>query len=308
MNVVRFAWAAVAVLLPACNAVFGIDERPAREKADAGSGSGGTGGDGCAPDCFPPAPADWSGPVLFGGDGSHGAAPSCGGLPVVLSLEAEPTDGDHTCPCNCAPATGVNCMAQVTSWLNPDCTTPLQVHTFAAAGQCLEIDDDTEAVSVAAPVIDTSAAGCVASPATPELPPAAFARRAVGCDPGDDLDALPEGFASCIHRPGDHPCPGDIYTERSIWYAGVEDTRGCLDDCSCGAVTGQCDVQLLANGGHSCNESDDTPILAAPLCVAGFFDSAKLVSITPSGTCEPGFATPTGAVRPIDPTTVCCQP
>jgi hypothetical protein len=103
------------------------------------------------------------------------------------------------------------------------------------------------------------------------------------------------------------PCPGGFYADRSLWYGDVDDTRACEDDCSCGAIIEtECNVVMEANGGHSCNEAGPQPLPAAPGCVVGFFDSAKLLSVTPTGSCEPGEATATGELAPTDPTTVCC--
>ena len=93
-----------------------------------------------------------------------------------------------------------------------------------------------------------------------------------------------------------------------LWFAGVDDQRGCLDDCSCGDIDVQCNPLMESNGGHSCNESPPYPLPEAPACSPGFFDSAKLISMMPTGTCAPGSATATGELVAVDATTVCCHP
>ena len=301
---------AVTCFVAACNVIWGIDDRSGDSAGEGGAepaSSATTGGGGAF--SIEAAPAGWQGPLLFSRGGSMAELSACGDSydSQVFVLRGDVTPGEHVCPCECAAAEGIGCTVSVTSWADEACTVPLRVDTFANVSQCREIDDDTRAASFPEPAVDTTNASCAATPGAPMITPAAFAEQGRACGPVDALDALPPGFDACIYQLGDVPCPGAPYTERTLWYSGVEDTRGCMDDCSCGAVdVAQCTAVVDANGGHSCNENPDYPLLVEPGCVPGYFDSARLISVTPQGSCQPIDATATGALTLLDATTVCC--
>ena len=298
-----------AAVLVACNGILGLDERPGREGAG-GTTSGGGSGDCDGQSCFQPPPQGFSGPILFSQGESVGALGSCAGSYAneLYVVQASLVDAPHTCSCLCDPAVGVTCTtAAVTSWANPDCTGELQVDTFTDVAQCVEIHDDTRSASFPPPVANTTGASCTASAGPMVVPDLEWAAHGRACGPVTDLDRAPAGFDVCVYVTGDVPCVGDWYTQRTLWFGDVDDTRGCVDDCSCGAVDAQCNPVMLANGGHSCNESPDYPVPLAPGCVEGYFDSAELVSMAAAGTCAPGTATATGSIIATDPTTVCCH-
>jgi hypothetical protein len=59
-----------------------------------------------------------------------------------------------------------------------------------------------------------------------------------GCGPGAMCVPMAEpGFRHCVKREGDHACPDEGYTDKVLFYGGVEDTRGC-NACSCGPPEG----------------------------------------------------------------------
>lgn len=61
-------------------------------------------------------------------------------------------------------------------------------------------------------------------------------------------DLAPPGFALYIARDGERTCPSDpnnVFTERHVFYQGVEDNRQC-SACTCGAPTGSTCTATIA--------------------------------------------------------------
>lgn len=302
--------------LTACNAVLGLEERPARET------QGGVGGDtmattssggatGCqGADCFQDPPSGWTGPVVVSRGGAVDDLASCSDSygTEMLALQNDLLADAVQCPCECDDPTGITCTVSVTSWDDDNCTSLLRTDTFNAVGQCVGIDGDTDSTSHPMPVADAGSASCAASAGTPVIPEATWGQLLRACGPVDGLEGTPTGFDVCIHRDGDVSCPADHYTERSVWYGGLDDTRACMDDCACGPVTdAQCDASVISWHNDDCTEGPPAATPVAPGCITGTYDSARLDSVTASGSCAPGTATMTGELAPTDPTTVCCH-
>lgn len=301
-------------LLAACNSVFGVEERFAREDGGGGSVStlatGGGGAAGCVgAECFPPGPADWTGPLLFA-QGPVGEAAVCEGAYATEELYGlgELADPTHSCPCTCAAPTGIGCTVSVKAWHEPTCITLSQTRTFDGPGDCKTFSQDPQGASFPPPAVDLAAASCAASVAPPVIPPVTWMREGRACGPVEGLDGLPPDFEACIFHTGDVACPGQPYSDKTLWFDGVADTRECDVDCSCGPVlNAACNPVIESHRNFACSEEPKiTP--PEPGCVQGFFDSALLVSVTPSGSCQPSEATASGALTPTGPTTVCCQP
>lgn len=303
---------ALVVTTAACNAVLGLDPRPERDGNNvSGQGSGGgvlsvgSGGSTCqGAECFDPAPSGWLGPALV----SRGeTAAQCAHGSEVFTAFADLQDVTHTCPCTCAPATGVTCSVTVTAFSDENCQNFDQAETFNSPGDCRHLDHDPQSTTYTE-TANTSAASCAAGVGEPVIPPVAWDTEVRGCGPLEGIDTVPDGFEVCIHREGDEPCPDTFYTERSLLFTDVDDTRECMTDCSCGPVTTtDCQAFVQSYTGHTCNENvHETP--QAPDCVFAFFDSTQLISWSPTGACEPIDATATGTVTATGPVTVCCAP
>jgi hypothetical protein len=151
--------------------------------------------------CIAAAPAGWTGyAALY--DGPTAGAPSCAApLSTMLAPgNAELTAAPATCtPCTCGPSNGVACAAGGGAAV-------ISAPAFARLG-------------IGCASQTTVAGGCTADVCQPR-PIAPFAT------------------GLCIRQAGDQPCPGGTpYTDRHVFFAGVDDTRGCTA-CACGAPSG----------------------------------------------------------------------
>ena len=135
------------------------------------------------------------------------------------------------------------------------------------------------------------------------------------------VDPIAPGFKACIFSDSEVECPnefvGNVFTEKHVFYHGVQDDRQC-SACICGAPTGSvCTAQLAIYESASCSGSQliSTPISSAKLAC---FDitipgqalgskSAGTVTYLP-GTCSPGGGIASGTAIPTIPMTVCCRP
>jgi hypothetical protein len=85
----------------------------------------------------------------------------------------------------------------------------------------------------------------------------------------------PEGFRTCVAQKGDIACDSySVYSERHVFYSGVDDTRTCTP-CTCGAPTGgtcsmlitlytdaACSIEL---GSDTVKSTDSAPCLDMPV-------------------------------------------
>ncbi|WP_437285371.1 hypothetical protein [Sorangium sp. So ce406] len=126
--------------------------------------------------------------------------------------------------------------------------------------------------------------------------------------------APPEGFLTCIQHEGERDCPA-TYPDRHVFYASVEDTRGCAP-CGCSEPTGgTCSILASAFSDASCSQFVVGVVVSseAPFCgaispgMALGSKSASVVSLEP-GTCEPTGGEPTGGVALLGAATFCCRP
>jgi hypothetical protein len=156
------------------------------------------------------------------------------------------------------------------------CGTPGATTSFDAPaswdGQC---DSSTQipsgkAYSLTIGALAMKENGCAPGPPIPakviSLHWDTFAR---GCDinlPGGPIErstCLPKepvapGFAFCIFLEGEKDCPtypDNVFTERHVFYQGVEDNRQC-SACTCGAPTGSaCKAKISIYEDATCSAS-----------------------------------------------------
>jgi len=155
------------------------------------------------------------------------------------------------------------------------------------------------------PVWTTSAKLCVGTPQDD--------CHAEYCDANIDDDTGTNGYAKrCIFRPSVFSCPDERYTERTIIYRDLSDTRNC-SDCSCGDPTGAtCSATMELWTEPDCT-GELAQIPSDQSCTAtGLSSNTKSYRLQISGPndgeCSPNGGEPGGTVEPIEPMTVCCEP
>lgn len=158
-------------------------------------------------------------------------------------------------------------------------------------------------------------------------------RFARGCDvdlPKGPVDrsicpsdvVLPSGFALCIFHDGENDCPdnpGNVFTERRVFYQGVQDDRQC-STCTCGAPTGSVckgQVSIYDGGDLTCGPLAfaQIPISSAnsaclditPLGQSLGSKSAGSMAYLP-GSCPAFGGDASGSVTKTGPSTLCCVP
>ena len=302
-------FAMLCILLTACNAVFGIDERDGQGNgggaASTLSGSGGSGTATTGGGGSPEPPAGWSGPVTLSQASTVEDLAACQGA-EAFTLHRGLTAPAAMCPCECSPPEDISCTVTVTGWDDNNCNQVDDVETLGV-GQCGRLDGAVDSSNYATPVPDVSNASCPATALPAVIDQLTWQSHARGC--GHLSNAPGSNFPSCIYRSGDVGCPdAGAYTARTLWYGAVEDQRACMADCSCGGVEGVlCNEVVFAYDDTNCNVGG-TQLAPAPACASSGFDSARLESVAPSGSCTPNDATPTGDAVATVPTTVCCLP
>ena len=133
---------------------------------------------------------------------------------------------------------------------------------------------------------------------------------------------LPPGFALCIFHEGDEVCPTDPenkFTERHVFYQGVQDERQC-SACGCGVPAGSaCTAAISIYKGNDLTCSGPAlvtiPVSSkGPTCLdiqlpgqALGSKSAGPTTYLP-GTCPPMGGDASGSANPTKPSTLCCRP
>jgi hypothetical protein len=316
------------------------------EDADGGTDGGADSGASPEPRCvvgdFLHWSIRWEDPTLLW-FGPADQVPECPRGPTTISYEG------HTglvalgaCEaCTCEPPTGSCALPEALTASTTACSMPGGATTSFNAptawdGSCdgttqtpygaahsLTIDPMTMTESgcmsgppVAAKVVslhwDTLARGCdIDLPMGP-------VKRSI-CFPDDPL---PPGFALCIFHEGEEDCPTDpenVFTERHVFYQGVQDDRQC-SACSCGAPMGSaCTATIAVYKGAdlTCSGPTVTPITISsvgPTCLdiqlpgqALGSKSAGPTTYLP-GTCPPMGGDASGTAIPSKPATLCCRP
>jgi hypothetical protein len=134
------------------------------------------------------------------------------------------------------------------------------------------------------------------------------------CQPVSPLPFLP---GLCVVKPGDNNCPmGSPFSDKHVFYEGVNDTRTC-SACQCGAPSGSsCDVTIEVFGDQAVNVCNTQLVsFAAGTCAnlvgnPGIFGRKATITKPPNGgSCGvTGGGAPSGSITPTNATTFCCIP
>lgn len=313
----RFPAIFFIMFVAACNAVLGLDERPAQETSGSGQSGGGGGALSCGA-CEADIPAGWSGPTAIrtGETALACDAPELANVELTLHDELVPTPAE--CVCACDGAVGVSCNTssiQINTYDDDGCTDPRDSGA-GVVGACVNLCCGGDSANYVKPVPDVSGASCASTTLVDSAPAPVWAASLIGCGPiasatcGEQRCFVPpaEG-ALCIHKSGDHVCPEGPFSEERVWFASFEDTRAC-EPCGCSPVdTADCNEVVTGYAVNNCTVGDAV-LAPAPGCTVApvDFDGARIQSVDPTGSCTPTGGTPTGEVTPSQPTTVCCLP
>jgi len=131
-----------------------------------------------------------------------------------------------------------------------------------------------------------------------------------GCTSGAQCVQSPSNGKTCVYQTGDVACPPATYTSKTLFYATIDDTRGC-STCTCTATAGTCTGTINVYNVAGCGGSPIATISTNSACTAtSSAKSAVATSLTTNpGTCgNNGTGGPTGSVTSTSPVTVCCTP
>jgi hypothetical protein len=290
-------------------------------------------------------PIGWAGPTRLW-VGPEEEAPECPYGAASTSYEGH-TDlfAPTACePCACEPPTGSCALPSTLTVSTLACNIPGgSTASFNAPDPWDGLCDSTTQVpqgvahSLTIDPLTMMENGCASSPIAPAKVISShwqtFARACDGkgwtmgelsqiiCIPPDD--PTPPGFSLCVFQNGERDCPnevpGNVFTERHVFYQGVKDDREC-SACSCGPPTGSaCSaaISIYKGGDLTCSGSALVPIpigSAGPTCLdimlpgqALGSKSAGPITYLP-GTCPPMGGDESGTAIPTKPATICCRP
>ena len=209
----------------------------------------------------------WDAPSLLW-IGPEDQAPECPlGLTSVSYEGRDDLVAPNACEsCTCEPPTGSCALPSKLTASTAICNTPGASASFNAPapwdGHC---DNTTQvpqgvAYSLTIDALTMTENGCAPGPTIPakvislhwntfarscDMPwPMGPLQRTI-CRPNDPI---PPGFAMCIFQNGDTDCPtepGNVFTERHVFYKGLEDNRHC-SACACGVPTGSACTAVLS--------------------------------------------------------------
>jgi hypothetical protein len=277
--------------------------------------------------CVPSVPIGFAGPFeLYPGPD---ASPSCGAdfAGQMLSGNSALDASLPACGCACGPAQGVQCSAPTetfydsvtcpvtpcaTANLTPGACTPLSV-CGALLTKSMILPPSTPSQGSCAPVATMDAGGFTwgnyaRACATTAAPSQADCPVATVCAP---IPASPFRLGLCVEQSGDIACPAAGYNTKRVFYAGVDDRRGC-SPCSCDAgVTGASCTATVNQYNSTDGGCAGLPITYLPgASCQGIQQPAdlRLTLMASGGSCAPSTSAPTGSATPAGPTTFCCLP
>jgi hypothetical protein len=129
-------------------------------------------------------------------------------------------------------------------------------------------------------------------------------------------EAPPPGFQQCILylREGDPVCP-TTFPDKVTFYDDADDTRMCTR-CECTETQAPtCLARMSAYQGADCTNPlfENVPVSDTPMCVDAM-QGMGLGSVQAHwdtdvpGTCMASGGLETGEIKPVGPSTFCCQP
>jgi len=294
-----------------------------------GGASGGTGGDtstlDCPIDCLPPAPATWTGPSAVY-DGPASERPS--GCPNQYARkEVEAHQGMSAAPARCTCSEGVvageRCIVKVARYLDAVCSSgALSSETefsVPAESPCISVSNAVR-FRVAPPEIELGNASCSFVEAATELPQPTFERVnlacglpvSAACSANPDCTAAPLPDAPfgrlCIHKEGEHACPGSGYDARFVAYRDIEDERacgGCSGDPS-GGTCGASDGVFSLYQDAECSNRYQTDVPLSQCYDPPSMAYLDIELFAPAGVSCVGTSNPTGDAESTGPVTFCC--
>ncbi|MBK6919328.1 MAG: hypothetical protein IPH07_18170 [Deltaproteobacteria bacterium] len=271
--------------------------------------------------CGEDAPSGWFGPTIYAQIPAGSEIPACPAEypdpgPTLLAGFNDPPPAECTCECNLSG--GAACQGFVRGHTQSNCY-DYNYYNYAnvSPGMCANIELDgfvngfsfggyppptcmKEANEDISPVAwDATIRSC----RLPETP--------LVCTDGVCLPPAPEGFEAvwCIYQQGDVECPAGGFTQKQIFYTGVEDSRDC-SNCSCSSVGyNSCynEGLLQVFGGPDCAGE---PVAEVPFgngqCSAAIGSSVTVTfgDEAPCSVINPSL--PEGEVATAGPFTFCC--
>jgi hypothetical protein len=310
--------AACPLVLHACNAIFGVEEK-SYSPHDAGPSTNSEGSCDGGLACAPAVPAGWTGPVVLATSADCGSNwPS-----QVESLHGgSVTAGAVTCDgCKCSGVDAGTCAGTLQLWSATGCTgTP---STYSSDAGCQKASASAQSGRLtSAPVLATHGSCTPSGGGIPSQPAPVWTEDAFLCVPASDSGACASGL--CVPTPGNFTgpciyadatnepdCPATGYTAKQPpLYRSVTDTRNC--NCSCTTPAEDCSGfrELVDLDSGTCNSSladfnFDAGCL--PFNKSDFVQSVGFKAAATHGICQPQ-AQPDGTVVPSGPVTVCCVP
>jgi hypothetical protein len=279
--------------------------------------------------CAPVVPSGWVGPfALYAGPNP---SPVCGANFISAGLDGHAglTAPPDTCACGCGSATGVQCSSPALTFYASMATCTLGTTCAGVTlteGACTRLDMSTSCllgVFMSLPGSTPSLGSCPGL-GTTTAAPLAWTTNARACavsqptSPADcaagspcvPAPGAPYRAGLCIEQSGDVSCPAAGYTTKSLYYGGVDDTRGC-SGCTCGSVTGaSCSgsVTQFMSADAGCSTAQITYPLGQTCDPLQQPADVRLTLTPAGGSCAPNPVTPTGSATPSKAMTFCCAP
>jgi len=288
--------------------------------------------------CAPPTPGGgWVGPLSFwSGSGSPPACTNESGFPTEV---ANASSGLSVAPsscysCECGSPQGVSCQVGALTIFSGDACFGVNRTLNIVQGECVAFLSQTmDPASVRWENAPPAGGACIPKTSgSAVIPPVQWDNRMRACG-----DAPPNGagcgIGSCVARPkapfakqfcvyqrGDLACPAGSYSDRSVYFGGVNDTRTCTD-CGCTPPFGtSCTGTLKMFTDIFCGV-DETNLSSVSECSALAPDPtppdlpyltlrSALYNGSPGsdGSCATQSSRAEGGVWESDPITVCCTP
>lgn len=129
------------------------------------------------------------------------------------------------------------------------------------------------------------------------------------CLPQSPMTALGAAFGAdyCVWRQGESECPASTYTQRSVYYRALEDTRGC-SACGCAATSCKYSWRVF-NADDAMCASPVLELSSAGQCARVNPTLGKLRvggAVSGDGSCTASGGESRGGVAGSKPLTVCC--